>query len=54
MVTTIAEDLGREGNEVMQIWQKMDDGEIENFDDALKIADRAVRAKDREAEKLAE
>ncbi|HEY3225540.1 MAG TPA: hypothetical protein VGK61_00930 [Planctomycetota bacterium] len=37
------EDLGKEGDEIMQVWQKMDDGEIESFEDGLKEADKAVR-----------
>src|SRR5207244_8348814 len=41
----ITEELGKEGSEVMDVWQKMDEGEIENFSDGLKLADRAVRAK---------
>ena len=51
---SIMEDLGSEGNEVMQIWEKMDEGEIDNFDDALKIADRAVRKRESEAQLEAE
>jgi hypothetical protein len=41
------EDLGKEGNEVMNVWQKMDEGEIDSFEDGLKEADRAVRAKEK-------
>lgn len=44
------QDLGREGNEVMQVWEKMDEGEIESFDEALKLADKAVRQKEGETE----
>lgn len=43
----ITESLGKEGNEVMDVWQKMDEGEIENFDDGLKMADKAVRAREK-------
>ncbi len=43
----ITETLGREGNEVMDIWQKMDEGEISSFDDAIKLADKAVREKEK-------
>ena len=51
----ITEELGREGSEVMDVWQKMDEGEIENFSDGLKLADRAVREKEkRDAELEAE
>ncbi|MHC4605519.1 MAG: hypothetical protein ACYTAF_01115 [Planctomycetota bacterium] len=48
----VIEDLGREGSEVMQVWQKMDDGEIESLDDALKIADQAVRDKEEKEPEL--
>jgi hypothetical protein len=46
-------DLGKEGSEVMNIWQKMDDGEIEDVEEAIKLADKAVRektGKEKEAE----
>lgn len=46
----LPEDLGREGREVLEVWQKMDEGEIESFEDALKLADRRVREKERRAE----
>ncbi len=46
----ITEQLGKEGGEVMEVWQKMDEGEIENFEEGFKLADRKVREKDREAE----
>jgi len=44
------ESLGREGDEVMNVWQKMDDGEIEDFNEGLKMADKAVRTKEKKAE----
>lgn len=44
------ENLGKEGNEVMDVWQKMDEGEIESFDEGLKIADKKVREKQGEVE----
>ena len=40
-------DLGKEGGEVMNIWQKMDDGEIEDMDAAIKMADKAIREKEK-------
>jgi hypothetical protein len=43
----ITRDLGTEGREVMDVWQKMDEGEIEGVDAGLKLADRAVRARER-------
>jgi hypothetical protein len=46
----VSEDLGREGGEVMEVWQKMDEGEIESFEDGLKLADRKVREKEKKAE----
>jgi hypothetical protein len=51
----ITEELGKEGSEVMDVWQKMDEGEIETFSDGLKLADKAVREKEkRDAEMEAE
>ena len=52
--TQITEDLGKEGSEVMDVWQKMDEGEIENFSDGLKLADKAVREKEKRADMEAE
>jgi hypothetical protein len=48
----IVQDLGREGSEVMNVWQKMDEGEIENFQDGLKLADKAVRGKEKRESEL--
>ncbi len=48
----ISEDLGKEGNEVMDVWQKMDEGEIESFEDGLKIADKAVRERERKQSEM--
>ena len=50
----ITEELGKEGSEVMDVWQKMDEGEIENFSDGLKLADKAVREKEKRADMEAE
>jgi hypothetical protein len=50
----ITESIGQEGREVLDVWQRMDEGEIENFDDALKIADKAVREREKKAEMEAE
>lgn len=44
---TLTESLGKEGHEVMDVWQKMDEGEIGTFEDGLKIADKAVREKEK-------
>jgi len=46
----ITENLGKEGSEVMDVWQKMDEGEIESFETGLKMADRAVRERERKSE----
>lgn len=46
----IAENLGQEGREVMDVWEKMDEGEISTYEDGLKMADQAVRSKERQAE----
>jgi len=50
----ITEDLGKEGSEVMNVWQRMDEGEIESFQDGLKLADRAVREREKKSELEAE
>jgi hypothetical protein len=50
----ITEDLGKEGSEVMDVWQKMDEGEIDSFSDGLKLADKAVREKEKRSEMEAE
>jgi hypothetical protein len=50
----ITEDLGKEGSEVMDVWQKMDEGEIDSFSDGLKLADKAVREKEKRADMEAE
>ena len=52
--TQITENLGKEGSEVMDVWQKMDEGEIENFEDGLKLADKAVRAREKQRDAEAE
>ena len=48
----ITEDLGKEGSEVMDVWQKMDEGEIDSFTDGLKLADKAVREKEKRDSQL--
>jgi hypothetical protein len=50
----ITDNLGKEGSEVMDVWQKMDEGEIENFEDGLKLADKAVRAREKQRDAEAE
>jgi len=50
--TQITEDLGKEGSEVMDVWQKMDEGEIDSFADGLKLADKAVRRKEKQDSEL--
>ena len=50
----ITEDLGKEGSEVMDVWQKMDEGEIDSFEDGLKLADRKVREREKKSELEAE
>ena len=50
----ITETLGQEGREVLDVWQRMDEGEIENFDDGLKLADKAVREREKKEEMEAE
>jgi len=50
----ITEDLGKEGSEVMDVWQKMDEGEIDSFEDGLKMADRKVREREKKSEMEAE
>jgi hypothetical protein len=50
----ITETIGQEGREVLDVWQRMDEGEIENFDDGLKLADKAVREREKKEEMEAE
>jgi hypothetical protein len=50
----ITEDLGKEGSEVMDVWQKMDEGKIDSFEDGLKLADRKVREREKKSELEAE
>jgi hypothetical protein len=50
----ITETIGQEGREVLDVWQRMDEGEIENFDDGLKLADKAVREREKKTEMEAE
>ena len=50
----ITESIGQEGREVLDVWQRMDEGEIENFDDGLKLADKAVREREKKSEMEAE
>jgi hypothetical protein len=52
--TEITRDLGQEGREVMDVWQKMDEGEIAKFEDGLRAADKAVRARERKEGELEE
>lgn len=48
----ITQALGREGREVIDIWDKMDEGEIGSFEDGLKQADHAVREKEKRSEPM--
>lgn len=48
------ENLGKEGSEVMDVWQKMDEGEISSFEDGLKLADKKVREREGKGEMEAE
>jgi hypothetical protein len=48
----IVTELGSEGNEVMNVWQKMDEGEIESFEAGMKEARDVCRPKlEREMER---
>ena len=42
---SIVAELGSEGSEVMNVWQKMDEGEIESFEAGMKEAQTAEREK---------
>ncbi len=41
----IISEVGKEGAELIDIWQKMDDGEIDSFDTGLKLAEKKAREK---------
>jgi hypothetical protein len=39
----IISEVGKEGAELIDIWQKMDDGEIDSFDAGLKMAEKKAK-----------
>ncbi|NUN49161.1 MAG: hypothetical protein HUU15_10075 [Candidatus Brocadiae bacterium] len=41
----IVNEVGKEGAELMDIWQKMDDGEIDSFDTGLRLAEEKLKEK---------
>ena len=41
----IISEVGKEGAELIDIWQRMDDGEIDSFDTGLKLAEKKAREK---------
>lgn len=41
----IISEVGKEGAELLDIWQKMDDGEIESLDAGLKLAETKLKEK---------
>ncbi|MCC6739869.1 MAG: hypothetical protein IT452_12550 [Planctomycetia bacterium] len=41
----IISEVGKEGAELIDIWQKMDDGEIDSFDAGLKLAEEKAKEK---------
>lgn len=43
----IAEEVGREGAELLEIWQKMDEGEIDSSQEGLEIAEEKFQHKQR-------
>ncbi|MBI2931557.1 MAG: hypothetical protein HYY16_07880 [Planctomycetes bacterium] len=51
-IKTQIESLGHEGDEVVKVWQKLDDGEIEDVQEAIKLADQAVREKDKKTAEM--
>lgn len=48
----VTENLSQEGREVMEVWQRMDEGEIGDFEEGLKKADRAVRDREQRDSEL--
>jgi flagellar biosynthesis GTPase FlhF len=43
----ILEEIASEGAEVLEVWQKMDEGEIESVEDAMRVAREKIRQKER-------
>ncbi len=48
----VTQNLSQEGREVMEVWQRMDEGEIGDFEEGLKKADRAVRDREQRESEL--
>jgi hypothetical protein len=46
----IVSDLDKEGREIMQIWEKLDEGEIPSPEEGLKQADRVIKKRIKEEE----
>lgn len=44
---TLAQEIGQEGQDVMKVWERMDEGEIQSFEDGLKMADKIVKERSR-------
>jgi len=41
--SSIISEIGTEGQEIMRVWEKMDEGEIESVEDGIKEAEKAVK-----------
>ncbi|MBI4563922.1 MAG: hypothetical protein HY716_04415 [Planctomycetes bacterium] len=46
------ESLGKDGDEILQVWQKMDEGEIDTFEEGLREADQRVRQREKRQAEL--
>lgn len=44
-LTDVMQEVGKEGMELIDIWQKMDEGEIESAEAGMKLAEKAVKDK---------
>ena len=41
--SSIISEIGTEGQEIMRVWEKMDEGEIDSVEDGIKEAEKAVK-----------
>ena len=47
---SLSEELVGEGRDILKVWERMDEGEIDSFDEGIKLADGAIRKREAETE----